>query len=601
YKDGDLVVMTVGHDDEAENAADVGTADEPADSDDSSASSEQSSDADANEPEAVADDSNIDAEEPEMVTVKGDITDDEARDAALEVLYEDNDSASTPDSVPAVSGSVADGQASGENAPGFVSALTDVPLRKKHNPAKVAGITIGTLVGVVGAAYLGGALAFSNWFLPGTTIGGTDVSMKSSQEVAELIDKTVASYNVNVAGGGFTYHTDAEALKLKAESDAIVKAMHEDLDMWKWPVLLYEGQHDESSRFDISYDFGAVKEDLSKAIATYNEGATPSANASVAYNEAEEKFVVIPEVVGSQLREDAVFEQVENAVKNLLPTVSLSSKDMIQPSLLSTDPKLQKAADAATGLVTTRMDLKMDGHDVGSVGPDQLKQWVSIGDDYEVTFNEESMSEWISELSESFDTVGTTRTYTRPDGKEITIGGGSYGWSIDSEALRDMLIEGVMSHTVGDVEIPCDMIGQTYQGPGLRDWSNRYLDVDIEEQHVYFYGDDGEIIWESDCITGSPDGKHNTVPGVWYLNAKESPSTLIGYKDNGEKDYETVVRWWMPFEGNAIGFHDADWQPAFGGAMYAQGYGSHGCVNLPVSAAEELYSLIEPNDVVVVH
>ena len=150
------------------------------------------------------------------------------------------------------------------------------------------------------------------------------------------------------------------------------------------------------------------------------------------------------------------------------------------------------------------------------------------------------------------------------------------------------------------MEVPCAGTAAVYNGAGQRDWGNRYIDVDISEQHVRFYGDDGAIIWETDCISGSPDGVHNTVPGVWTVNAKESPSKLIGY-ENGKKIYESYVTYWMPFEGNGIGLHDATWQPGFGGSMYANGYGSHGCVNLSYSAAQELYGIVQVGDVVIVH
>lgn len=71
----------------------------------------------------------------------------------------------------------------------------------------------------------------------------------------------------------------------------------------------------------------------------------------------------------------------------------------------------------------------------------------------------------------------------------------------------------------------------------------------------------------------------------------KAPGKLTGY-ENGQKIYESTVQYWMPFDGNAIGLHDADWQPDFGGTMYKDGYGSHGCVNLPPAKAKELYSLI---------
>ena len=44
---------------------------------------------------------------------------------------------------------------------------------------------------------------------------------------------------------------------------------------------------------------------------------------------------------------------------------------------------------------------------------------------------------------------------------------------------------------------------------------------------------------------------------------------------------------------NGEGFHDATWQPSFGGNFYLT-RGSHGCVNLPLSVAGKLYDIVEP-------
>ena len=51
------------------------------------------------------------------------------------------------------------------------------------------------------------------------------------------------------------------------------------------------------------------------------------------------------------------------------------------------------------------------------------------------------------------------------------------------------------------------------------------------------------------------------------------------------------VSYWMPFNGN-IGMHDASWRSSFGGDIYKTN-GSHGCINLPVSVAQELYGYVE--------
>ena len=138
---------------------------------------------------------------------------------------------------------------------------------------------------------------------------------------------------------------------------------------------------------------------------------------------------------------------------------------------------------------------------------------------------------------------------------------------------------------------------------GGRDWSNRYIDIDLSEQHVRFYGDDGSIIWESDCVTGDTSQGYDTPTGVNAINNNmQRDATLRGldYNGDGEPDYISYVSYWMPFVGNLVALHDADWRGSFGGTIY-QWNGSHGCVNLPVDKAAELYGMIQVGDVVVTH
>ncbi len=55
----------------------------------------------------------------------------------------------------------------------------------------------------------------------------------------------------------------------------------------------------------------------------------------------------------------------------------------------------------------------------------------------------------------------------------------------------------------------------------------------------------------------------------------------------------------MPFNGG-VGFHDANWRRDFGGNYYKRG-GSHGCVNMPYSAAQTLFENIEAGCAVLVY
>ena len=51
---------------------------------------------------------------------------------------------------------------------------------------------------------------------------------------------------------------------------------------------------------------------------------------------------------------------------------------------------------------------------------------------------------------------------------------------------------------------------------------------------------------------------------------------------------------------NLMGFHNAPWRSAFGGDIYLTN-GSHGCINLSYEKADELYSLCNVGDVVIIH
>ena len=266
----------------------------------------------------------------------------------------------------------------------------------------------------------------------------------------------------------------------------------------------------------------------------------------------------------------------------------------------ATDPKLQAAAEAANQLVKADMQLMMGGDVAAEVNPALVSTWISFDENLTPSLDEEALIAWAKQLEAACDTVGTERTYTRPDGKVITVAGGPYGWLTDGEALLELVKEGVANGTVGAVDIPCKTTGTAYNGAGAQDWSARYCDIDLSEQHVRFYDETGTLIWEAPCVSGTPNGAHNTPTGVFWLNQKASPSVLKGTNLDGSK-YESAVRYWMPFVGNVIGLHDADWQAAFGSTLYQQGRGSHGCVNLPVGSAADLFGIIQSGDVVVCH
>ena len=235
-----------------------------------------------------------------------------------------------------------------------------------------------------------------------------------------------------------------------------------------------------------------------------------------------------------------------------------------------------------------------------AITADEIAEHITLGDDLSVTFDPEPLVAAVKEKVNAMDTTGATRTFTRPDGKAVTVKGGDYGWITDSQATADAVREALTSGAGGTLEIIMKQNAAQAPDEGGRDFGTRYIDVDLTEQHARFYGEDGAIVWESDIVSGKPADGRDTPQGTYYIKTNDGKSVLRGYKPDGTKDYETEVEFWMPFKDNSVGFHDAGWQEKFGGDWYVE-HGSHGCINLPPDKAEELHGLLSVGDVVVVH
>ncbi|QKF06719.1 L,D-transpeptidase family protein [Berryella wangjianweii] len=471
--------------------------------------------------------------------------------------------------------------------------------RRKRSGARVAALVMGALAGIVAVAYLAGAVAFWHWFPPGTTLGPLDVSLKSPDEAARIIDAGASRYTVKVTGGGFSYQADSALIGAQIDAAALVARMHERLNPFAWPMLLAKPHHDMSDLLTASYNASGLSDSVTKAVEAFNEKAQAPVSAQVAYDSATSSFQVRKERFGTALNVDAVLELVDHAIVSMQPVARITEGQLQAPAVSADDERVSSARDEANAMLRADVRVTIDGDEVARVNADKVAAWVSIDDDYQVSLDEDGLRSDMEAAFAPYNTVGATRTYTRPDGRTFTVSGGVYGWSVDSDKAVEDVLAAVREGSVTEVAVGFASKGAQPSVNGGPDWGDRYVDVDLGAQHATFY-DGGRVIWESDIVSGEPDGVHYTPTGVWWTNRKASPTTLNGYEGD-KKIYSTEVSYWMPFQGNAIGFHDAPWQAAFGGTRYRDGFGSHGCVNLPPAAARDLYAVLQEGDCVVVH
>ena len=120
---------------------------------------------------------------------------------------------------------------------------------------------------------------------------------------------------------------------------------------------------------------------------------------------------------------------------------------------------------------------------------------------------------------------------------------------------------------------------------GKDDIGNTYVEIDYTKQHLWYY-ENGELVVESDVVTGNISRNNGSPDGVFKIVYKDSPAVLKG------EDYESDVTYFMPFAYN-VGLHDASWRNGqFGGDIYKTS-GSHGCINLPFEVADKIYKSIK--------
>ena len=518
-------------------------------------------------------------------------------------VYKDSKAIPESDSKPDVKQKEVVGNNPGDSVQDFQSNPSSgfVAIQSTPKSNKVLIRLLCVFFGILLATYLAGFALFS-FFLayPNSFVFNNDISLMSKTAVAEVLKGAHKDYDLNIKGSGLDFVVTNEQANLEIDVNKSTEDIINSQAMaFDWPMQI--------ARFHVLDDYVSttlkrhtLESLIEDEVSAFNETATAPISAYVEYSPEMNSFHVVPDVVGTMLNATAIYEDAENAMLKNERLLNIDESYLLPAEVLANDENLNKSLMPANELLKGNVSIMHDGVSVGSIASADVAKWIIFPGDGTAILDESMLSQGVDAIVKGFDSVGSERTYTRPDGKVITVSGGVYGWSVDSQGLYDQLYEAILGTEDVSIEPQFNSVAANLAPAGEQDWGDYYIDVDLEEQYARFY-DGEEIIWETDIISGKPSSP--TPQGVWAVTAMQSPSTLVGAPLPGqeEPEYRTQVQYWMPFQGNAVGLHDATWQPSFGGSMYAQGYGSHGCVNISYSAAEELYSILEVDVPVVVH
>ena len=469
-----------------------------------------------------------------------------------------------------------------------------VKAAKKKKRKKTAAIVAGIIIGVLVLIYVGFAIFFSSHFMFFTKINGTDFSLKSVSQVEAYMKQQVADYVLTLkesdGGSEKISGSDISLMYVPGEQlEKLAKKQNNFLwitSLWNHPKI--------SSEIGVEYDKDALAKITEGLECLKPENQTASVDAHPEFQN--DKFVVVPEVVGTQIDTEKFNEAVTKAINGFKPTLDLFKTGCyILPRFVSDSQEVVAATDAMNSYLGANVTYDFNPA-TEVVDASVISQWVTVDADMNVTFNEEAVRAFIQSLADKYDTKGKPRTFTTATGNTVNVTGGSYGWKIDQEAEYNALIANIQNAETVTREPNYASRAASHEG---NDVGSTYAEVDLSNQMMYFV-QNGQVVLQSGIVTGNPNKGNGTPQGVYSQAYKALDQVLRGTKKpDGTYEYETPVKFWMPFNGG-IGFHDATWQSSFGGSRY-QTNGSHGCVNLPYDVAAQLYNLITAGTPVVCH
>ena len=335
-----------------------------------------------------------------------------------------------------------------------------------------------------------------------------------------------------------------------------------------------------------------LEEQVSSLNCAKKENQIAPENAYVSFSNSE--FTIVPETEGSELNAKEAYQMISRAIDNEAADVDLGSnpKAYKEADVTRDSSELQNMVNMYNGLAKVNITYTF-GDETVTLDGNTIKNWLQFDEKGQLLPDDgafrQHVVDYVAQLAADHDTVGTERQFETTSGRIVYVYGSAYGWKIDQDKEAAQLMQEIQSGTQTTREPVYSMRANAH---GINDLGDTYIEVDLTEQYMWYY-QNGNIIFQSEIVSGLPgDPDRKTPPGIFTLDSKSSPSVLRGEMTaNGTYSYEQPVTYWMPFNGG-IGFHDADWQPYFGGDRYLTG-GSHGCINLPPENAGQLYSLIQ--------
>lgn len=476
---------------------------------------------------------------------------------------------------------IEESEESKEETIGESEAVMEALVEKRKKVLIGIAISLCTLLII----YFGMTRYFMDRFYFGTEIKGIHVAGKRVEEVKEIMTSELEDYTLTLKErGGKTEQIKSADVGLKYASDEKIQELKDGQNPYKWIIAGFTKKNTKME-LEYLYDEKLLKERIDKLSCFESSNIIEPKNPSFKY--ADDQYIIVKEVPGNKIDKDILYSHVTDAIKNREKEIDLASQDCyIKPKYHSKSKKVIEVKDILNKYVSSKITYTF-GEDKEILDGSRIHEWLVVNEDFEAVIDEEKVKEYVNELSQTYNTIGKTRDFGTSSGTTIKVGGGDYGWAIHREKEIETLIATIKE---GKTVTKKPEYSQTAFSHGNNDIGDTYVEIDLTNQHIWFYKN-GSLITHGDVVTGNVSKNHTTPKGIYRLKYKARDAVLRG------PGYASPVDFWMPFNGG-IGIHDASWRSIFGGTIYKTN-GSHGCINSPYNVAKAIFNNIEPETPVI--
>ena len=456
-------------------------------------------------------------------------------------------------------------------------------LNRKNAAMIAAGAVLAALV--IGYAVVG--VFYTSHFYDGTTIFGIDCSRYTAGQAKEEVADKISSYALTVDSRTGSDVISAGMIGLRYRDLGSIERLLKSQKSFLWPFMMAM-RKGASITVATEYDLASMDQVLNDLSCYRPVNEIQPQDAYLGRDE--NGFIVVPEQPGSILDKDAVRRMIMGALDTGATDISLEDNNCyLAPSVTADDPELNREAEARNALLGADLTYEF-GDETVRVNAPVIMDFIVPDGKGAFRISDEKVWDYIASLAEKYDTYGKARQFTATTGEVVSLEGGDYGWLMDQAESAQELLEAIHSKQTGTID-PVWTV--TAKSGGLDDIGDTYVEVCISLQEMWCY-ENGSLIVDTPVVTGNPNLNNGTPSGgVWAIDAKMTDFTLVG------ADYRVPVKYWMPFNEN-VGIHDLQSRYYFGGSIYLYG-GSHGCVNTPLDAVEQIYNAVSEGTPVIVY